>query len=352
MVHHVIRVHNAKARLPSYLPLRVRRLRANSPTSLTASSTAGQLTRRYSILAPIWTATARTSAAIARRQEEAHSRASMIAKVSNQEVQTANTRSPSLHGVLSALTVGLIATPRSDFVLASIDMPMDDVRSRAQAGPYDYLPVTDGGGGSIVGIIDLRNNEVKNAAGRARDHYLRLEERLLVGADAPISAFIAELEERPFRFVISGATVDGLVTVSDLHKLPVRVALFAMIVEFEMTLAEAIRRHWPGGYQGWSTVLPKEESNRLAGWIKRARTNNMIVDELLLTSLKQKLILSEKILPSSTGDDVSGALIKLRDSLAHSLDYVETPAQAAELSLLVANVEKRTAEMRPVPAAG
>ena len=62
----------------------------------------------------------------------------------------------------------------------------------------------------------------------------------MIGADASILDFIKEADCRPCRLVVSGTGIIGLVTRSDIQKLPGRAALFALVTGLEISMSEAI----------------------------------------------------------------------------------------------------------------
>ncbi|WP_287209273.1 hypothetical protein, partial [Mesorhizobium sp.] len=63
-------------------------------------------------------------------------------------------------------------------------------------------------------------------SGKISESVIPLSEETLVGADASILDFIRDADQRPCRLVVSGRQIEGLVSISDMQKLPVRAALF------------------------------------------------------------------------------------------------------------------------------
>ncbi|MBV5269366.1 MAG: hypothetical protein JZU55_04890, partial [Afipia sp.] len=63
----------------------------------------------------------------------------------------------------------------------------------------------------------------------------------LIGADAGILDFIRQADFSKFRFLVTGTEISGLVSLSDLQRLPVRAALFGVITHLEMVMTEVIR---------------------------------------------------------------------------------------------------------------
>jgi hypothetical protein len=145
----------------------------------------------------------------------------------------------------SSLPVALIATPRGEFCVCRSDEMIAEVIRRNDQG-FDHLPVIDASRSErkrIIGLLELvKFTDGGPAESSVRDHTVPLTEDNLIGADASILTFVKSADSNPCRLVLSGAEVTGLVSISDIQRLPVRAALFALITQFEMTMAAAIRR--------------------------------------------------------------------------------------------------------------
>lgn len=151
------------------------------------------------------------------------------------------------HGLHEYLTVELISTERAQFITCSRGETLASVRDR-NTESYDFLPVSDEQSGRIIGLLHAAPL-MEGASHRetVEEHFEPLSEDFLVGADSSILDFIKDADEKPCRLVVSGGSITGLVTLSDLQKLPVRAALFALITGFEITMYDAIKRRYKGG---------------------------------------------------------------------------------------------------------
>lgn len=69
---------------------------------------------------------------------------------------------------------------------------------------------------------------------------LPVAENLVVSADMPITRLIPKLGRSPYRLVLREDRIDGLVTQSDLLKLPVRLVLFGLITHLEQAMADVV----------------------------------------------------------------------------------------------------------------
>ncbi len=260
-------------------------------------------------------------------------------------------------GFQDGLPVCLIATTREEFRTCRTDEPLAQVLERNTEG-FDYFPVTAHGAGGderIVGLVNLVPflKQVEPAVGLAGERMQPLSEDNLIGADASILAFVRGADRHGCRLVVSGAKVTGLVTLSDLQKLPVRAALFAIITYAEMTMADAIRREFSGTDE-WMSELPDLRKSKIRDEFALARSDDNVVDLLLFSQFSDKVavIRQSPALPSSKrGFDADmKAARKLRDKLAHANDYAASRDAAREVCATVRMIEHWIAQFSAWPA--
>ncbi len=113
---------------------------------------------------------------------------------------------------LAGLNEGLRVRHIATFGLAKCAATDDpnEVLGRDDLRDFDQIPVHDGT--QIVGILE-------RATGKCRP----LDESVLVSADDPLSHFIHTVHEQPYRLVVEGTAITGIVTWSDIAKVPVLV---------------------------------------------------------------------------------------------------------------------------------
>ena len=235
----------------------------------------------------------------------------------------------------AGLTVELIKTPRDDLVTCCPQEKAADVLDRNKAGngargeTYDYVPVEDDD--EIIGLFRTRRRD-KNpptegqVVGMLMDP---LSPQNLIGSDGTIRDFLRRVDDRPYRLVVSGNGISGLVTWSDLQKLPVRTALFGLITGLELEMARAIRR-WCPSSDGWLEDLGSDARKRVDELIQRSRRNDSEVDSLLFTTFwdKVKILRSidDPVVWTGSRRQNRKQLRKikdfLRDPIAHARDYV------------------------------
>src|SRR5215212_3357660 len=161
--------------------------------------------------------------------------------------------------------------------------------------------------------------------------FVPLSEDNLIGADASVLDFILDADERPCRFVIARTNIVGLVSLSDLQRLPVRAALFALITGFEITMSKFIEQAYPDD-EGWLCLLTKTRREKIKGEKTKSEAANGYVGSLLFTQFCDKQEIVRLQFPEDRRKSLEETLNKierLRNSVAHANDYASSPIQAA-----------------------
>lgn len=268
-----------------------------------------------------------------------------------------------LEALHAGLTVELIQTPREKLVTCGLREAVADVldENRRRDETYDYLPVEDGG--EIVGLFRTRDHdENRPTEGQVVETLMcPLSPKNLIGGDGTILDFLREVDDKPCRLVVSGNGISGLVTRSDLQKLPVRTALFGLITGLELEMTRAIRR-WYGPGDAWLQHLGCKARKNVDELIRRSRKNRSEVDSLLFTTFWDKV----KILRGIDGPRVwAGSRSQnkrqlrkiydlLRHPVAHARDYAASREEVTVLQAMVRNLlslRDQVAEWPPRDAA-
>jgi hypothetical protein len=249
--------------------------------------------------------------------------------------------SPVFEALHSGLAVRLIATPREDLTTCTDDDQVSSVLEQNRE-LYDYIPVianAPDGKVDIVGLLHAANYiGTPTPKGYVRDHRDALSEEVLIGADSSILDFIKTADKRPCRLAVSGAGIVGLVSLSDLQKLPVRAALFALVTGLEITMSESIRRHFQHK-DGWLAYLSEGRRDKINIEIAKARTDDGFVDSLLFTQFADKADIIIKSFDLLSRKEDARAHLKeiqtLRDNLAHANEYAASPEEARRTCAIV-----------------
>ena len=114
-----------------------------------------------------------------------------------------------------------------------------------------------------------------------------LSEENLLGADASILAFVRDADHQKCRLIVSGHEISGLVSLSDLQRLPVCAALFGLITYLEIAMTGVIRQEFTGT-DGWLNRIAEGRRQKLQVEIAQARLDEPLVDALLFTQFADK----------------------------------------------------------------
>ncbi|SEE18597.1 hypothetical protein SAMN05519104_5431 [Rhizobiales bacterium GAS188] len=235
------------------------------------------------------------------------------------------------------LPIRLIETPRDAFETCRPDEEMSVVVARNQGG-FDYFPVVecvDGIRKRIIGLVELVPFiHGAESRGFVRDQMRPLSEENLIGADASLLTFIRTADRQKCRLVVSGPQINGLVSISDLQRLPVRAALFAMVTHLEITMAHAIRSEFDQS-EDWINRLSAERISKVRNKVAEAKSQDAFVDSLLFTEFCDKVTIvknSPDFQWSKKSFDRDLAQVQaLRNDLAHANDYAATREAACHV---------------------
>ena len=182
---------------------------------------------------------------------------------------------------LSGLDEGLRVRHIANFPLIKCraDEDMEEVFRRPEYKEFDRLPITQGS--RIIGIAERSDPKVRRP----------LDDLVLVAADNPLSHFIHTVHEQPYRLVVDGTAITGIVTWSDLLKLPVTVLAFALIAQLELTMNSRIKEEYGKG-EDWFEFLGRGEKAKILGWRRKLEGENYhSLNSQVLRRLKNRMSL-------------------------------------------------------------
>jgi hypothetical protein len=262
---------------------------------------------------------------------------------------------PHITALQDVLTVELIATKRAEFVTCTEDELLANVVQRTRSKQFDFLPVVEAGtataadSGKIIGLVEIRHYlEAAANQGNVGEAMQRLSDENLIGANASILAFVRDADRQRCRLVVSGQKISGLVSLSDLQKLPVRATLFGLITDLEITMTEMIRREFNNSVE-WLRRLPSSRQEKLNAEMAKSNTHDGLVDQLLFTQFCDKVMIIKKSPQFATDrsdfEHDMKEVQKLRDRVAHANDYAATPDAAVTVCGTVRLIEKWSKEL-------
>ena len=231
-----------------------------------------------------------------------------------------------LHSFELALPIALISTPRHLLKTCTPDDRIEAVIADTREEDYDYVPVTLGASqDEVIGVVRTKPHRV----GSVKEQFDRLSEPLLIGGDASILEFVRVAGSQPYRLVLAGTRICGLVTLSDLQKLPARAALFGLMTDLELVLQETISRRFKP--PEWKLQLNETRLCALRANIDRATSGGVLIhDEILYTELCDKLDIVRKVRDVKLTKKEKTRMVELRNKLAHANVFAESEESAQE----------------------
>lgn len=232
-----------------------------------------------------------------------------------------------LASVRSHFPVSLIATPRKDLLCRPKEITQGIEEDQELTG-FDQIPLTDGSGDQIVAMY------VKG------EGVVELREDLFMAADASLLSFLESADRQRFRLLISGGGVYGMVTLSDVQKLPVYAVLFSLVVAVEMLLMDWIRRASRGDDEVWFQYLDRDQRRKVETHWKQRKNDNMDIDRLSVASFGQEVTAAEGLgLFKGHADQLEciKRLENLRHQVCHAMEVAPTSEQALKIPEHVRN---------------
>lgn len=231
-----------------------------------------------------------------------------------------------LSSLEQGLSVNLITT--FDPCCCEADDDLKQVVGREDLTEFDYLPVKEND--EVVGLLYKARHDTKDASGLVKDVMCNLRGNLIISESAGILSYIADADDRPCRLVLQGSQLNGIVTLSDLQKLPVRPVVFLLVTHLELLMTQWIRQHCKG--DEWLNSLKDEERrDKVNDKWRELQANNLAVDKLTATEFADKRDVILDLRPPSRKKRAKkelGRIERLRNSVAHAGDYALTQENA------------------------
>jgi CBS domain-containing protein len=234
----------------------------------------------------------------------------------------------------ASVTVRLISTFEPDLIWCQESDLIHEICENDLYRPFDYLPVKRNG--RIVGLLllkDIRKNSGAHA-GTVLMHMRQIDDTILISSDVGILAFVEYAHEHPCRLVVSGMKLDGMVTLADLQKLPVRPSIFFLITHLELLMANTLRSTFSD--DGWLKLLHPNRQKKITDEWDKLKADNMEMDPLIATQFcdKRDIMLQMRFFPPTITQGQAERQLKrierLRDHVAHAGDIASTEAKALQ----------------------
>ena len=240
---------------------------------------------------------------------------------------------------LEGLDAGLRVVHIAETDLRTCDVSDDAERVLADPDShrFDQIPVRDDG--QVVGVLE-RVSEYR-AAGTVAQAMRPLGDSMLVSGDEPLRSYVRGAAARPYRLVVIGSSIGGIVAPSDLLKLPVRVLAFGLITHLEALMAQQIGTHCPVEDQ-WLRVLSETRRKKVLCKQEDLADRNEEPPLLELTDFcdKRELILKLGLrLEKKRFNRELKKLEELRNKLSHAGEYISGDRDVAWFTKQLQNAE-------------
>jgi len=227
------------------------------------------------------------------------------------------------------LTVRLIAT-LGELKTVTVDAQVSEALTDAKKYRFDYLPVRRPADGLIIGVFDAHAS-YGNSTMQVGKIYEPIGPNDLISAETSLLNFVYSADQQPRRLVLDGTKIEGIVTLSDIQKLPVRMALFCLFIHFELLLSDHLRQMLGGADPCAYLSLQRAERVRNK-WQEfyESELNQDMLDSLDLCD-KRDIAKKLNILGKSTTEiesSIKGIEKHLRNPIAHGAEYAHNRKSA------------------------
>ena len=236
---------------------------------------------------------------------------------------------PKTHRVSGPLSEGLRVRHIANSGLVTCDSgdEIADVLCRHSLAEFDQIPILDRS--RIIGILE-RNGKRRRP----------LDDSLLVSADEPLAGFIFTLKNQPYRLVVDGTAIKGIVTWSDLLKTPVLLFAYALLAELELLMNTAVSLKY-GDKDGWVGELGAKEQKAINRRRNKLAKENLVLPTIELADFAHKAtVIRIPFLARFDFDKDIAMLVALRNGVAHVHQVVRSDA---DLHGFVEQLETATA---------
>lgn len=235
-------------------------------------------------------------------------------------------------GVKEALSVLEVAMPISliatfELQICHTNNRIEEVLFRENLQIFDYIPVAKND--RIVGVLN-RLDTAHTKIGLVREVMQPLDDSNLISANASLLSFVEDVDRHPYRLLLHGRRIVGIVTQSDLQKFAVRPVLFSFITCVELLLAEWLRQKYPNDKEWLAVLSDRRQTIIEERWIDWD-IDKTAMDKVSVTEFCDKRDATLKLGAFSSKNATRKKLWDvewLRHAVMHSADYALTQGNA------------------------
>jgi hypothetical protein len=217
--------------------------------------------------------------------------------------------------IANTLSEGLRVRHIANFGLITCNSTDDpnEVLSRSALAEFDQIPILEES--RITGVLERKARVPRP-----------LDDSVLVSADEHLGGFIFTLKHQPYRLVVDGTAIRGIVTWSDLLKTPVLLFAYSLLANLELLMNAAIMKKY-GDDDRWVKELDSKEQKFINGRSKRLEKENLLLPAIELADFAHKAkVIQTPFLSRLDFDSDLAKLVKLRNSVAHVHKVVRNDA--------------------------
>ena len=221
-----------------------------------------------------------------------------------------------------SLTLGMIA---ENFQARPLEYSAKEARKFMENRDWDVLGLTEGQENCLRIVAYVHREDL--AGGVCGDYQREFGIDTLVSWYAPIRHCLPRLCQQEWLFVLGRDGVEGIVTLADLQKQPVRMMLFSIVSLLEMALLRLIRKRYPN--EEWRDLLSEDRIEGVKRLFDQRKDKGQQIDlaDCLQICDKSTILLRAEGLCGVWGfsskrraNEFFDDLQTLRDNLAHSQD--------------------------------
>ena len=167
----------------------------------------------------------------------------------------------------------------------------------------------------------MENNEVVKYWDKKSNKTIEIKSEHIISSNLDLISLINCFQEKPFYFVKHGTKIMGLVSIPDLNKSPMRVLLYLLISEIELSLKEVLSKR----IEDPLSYLSEERKEKINGDKEKDTKSNLdldiyeylyLCDYFKVLDKEEKLI--EKVgLSKNKFNDQFGFINTFRNDIAH-----------------------------------
>jgi PII-like signaling protein len=203
------------------------------------------------------------------------------------------------------------------------------ILAKPELQDFDQIPITDGA--RIIGVLERSGSK----------ELRRIDDSVLVSADDLLSHFIHTVHEQPYRLIVDKTAITGIVTWSDLLKLPVLVLAFSLVAELELAMNRRIKEKYGSSDKWLELVDDKEAIQKITGRRRKLTKENLVLPTIELADLIAKARVFRQMLGTGRDFDTDLESVRgLRNDVAHVKEIVRREADLKRFVIRLETAEE------------